>query len=222
MVEYLNGRDDHSIHTIFSVAYRLMGLDEEERKNKTKFASSFEEQLQDCMDAYKWLMEKYDPKDIVFMGDSFGGAVVANLLAKIGAELGIEKQPYMAVTLSGFFDTTAKSFREHYDIENSVIVAPNNIDIMEELYPNIPDSLVPLRFDSSVISTFKDTKMLIVYSNHEEVTFENKQFASLLQSQHPNVTVIAEDGHVHGYPLFHSYSPCIKKTMDRIIDLVSQ
>ncbi|KAJ5994555.1 hypothetical protein N7451_010279 [Penicillium sp. IBT 35674x] len=60
--------------------------------------------LQDCMAAYLWLLETYDPKEIILAGDSAGGGMVLSLLVMM-RDQGIAL-PAGAILISPWVDLT--------------------------------------------------------------------------------------------------------------------
>ncbi|KAG2392855.1 hypothetical protein C9374_009432 [Naegleria lovaniensis] len=225
VVEFLNdARYTHSIKYMLSVNYRLLGLDENEKKMRDVYAANFEDQLEDCYNAYQWLLNErqFKPQNIVIMGDSFGPALVMNLLAKIGATAQ-GQLPHAVAMVSGYFDLSGKTLGENYDEENTILVSKNNVELIQGLYVTEKPSFSPINFDSTVISSFSQTKLLVVYSNHEEGTADNvKMVQTLKNGKHPHMQVIAENGHIHGYPLFFYYSPQLRKTMEKIMEFLDQ
>jgi len=224
LVEYFTEKQKHSISHMLSVEYRLMGLDVEERSNTSKYAAKFQDQLDDCMKAYKWLIEekKVDPKDVIFIGDSFGPVLLSNMLAIIGKE-NPERLPHSAILISGCFDLSAKTIQSTYNEEDTVVVSRNNIDVIEDLYQHEPESYSPINYDPSTISAFNSTKLLVVYSLNEEATKDNELFVEeLKKNNYPSLQVIAEVGQVHGFPYFCAYSPKIKTTMDQIANFMEE
>ncbi|KAF0980851.1 hypothetical protein FDP41_012639 [Naegleria fowleri] len=225
VVEFLNdSRYTHSIKFMLSVNYRLLGLDENEKKKRDVYAANFEDQLEDCWNAYQWLLKEnnFKPQNIVMMGDSFGPMLIMNLLAKIGANA-TEQLPRAAALASGYFDLSGKTLGENFDEENSILVSKNNMELIQGLYATEKSSYSPIGYDSTVVSSFNATKLLLVYSNHEECTADNVKMVQTLQNgKHPHVQVIAENGHIHGYPLFFYYSPQIRKTMEKMIEFLDQ
>ncbi|KAL9646935.1 hypothetical protein ABK040_013794 [Willaertia magna] len=219
MVEILN-QHNHNIDTILSVNYRKIGLDETEKKNNTVYAKDFSDQVQDTVEAYQWMLQKYNPKDITIMGDSFGTILLVNLLAKLGKEQK-ENLPYSTVLISGFYDLSGKTIQNSYDEETTILVSKNVIDIITELYEKESPEWSPINYNESTISSFNKTKLLLVYGKHEEATTENDNFIALLKKANfPPFQVIVDPGQMHGYPMFHPFSPQIKRTMEKIIDFI--
>jgi len=222
LVEHMTHRFNSTILNILSVNYRLIGLNEDEKKDKKSFATKFSEQIDDAVEAYKWLLKSFKAEDIVLMGDSFGGTMATGLLHRLATETDLP-MPGAAILMSGVYDLTAKLSSQHMNEKNTLMCSQDLLDIMSVLYKADTEQSPLITWKNAKTDKLFSTKLLVVYSKDEEFTAESLAFLNLLKEKnHPSVTVIADEMMPHIYPYLGYYFPEAKITMDRVLDFVDQ
>lgn len=87
--------------------------------------------LNEALQAYKWLLQTYQPSDIAIMGDSAGGAMALSILQMIKRDkLPI---PACAIAIAPPTDATLESFKK-YAKPNDYIIKDDNLEFFIDLY----------------------------------------------------------------------------------------
>nr|CAG4718691.1 unnamed protein product [Naegleria fowleri] len=216
IVEHMQHRFNSSLTHILSVDYRLMGLMEEERAKKNVFASTFSEQADDAIQAYKWLLQAFKPEDIVVVGSSFGSALSVELLRRAANEN--LPLPKAAILIGGVYDLSMKLTHSNKNSRNNIMLSDQLIDVMHRVYKEEESPLVTWK---NVNKAVFSTNLYMIYSNDEELTKDNEVFIQLLKDLgHPSVKVSADRMMIHVHPIFEYYFPEAKVAMSKIMDFI--
>ncbi|KAL9641891.1 hypothetical protein ABK040_000829 [Willaertia magna] len=230
LVEYLQPKLQHSITKILAVDRRLIALTE----------------INDIKKAYKYLLQKnYKNKDIVMMGDSLGCNLILNLLLK---EIPKEEHPYSVILISGIYNLNFEKTLQFWKLENELLIPKAFVTLMSRIYKQDSNNYSIINNNNLLNDnllknnlTEIDSKVLVVYSNHEEFTLDNEGFVGLLKEGKDYVNsgvdgsgsvnnngglkvkelkVISENYMIHSYPYFHYYSGQIANTMEKIVNFM--
>lgn len=223
IVEFMSNRLNSSLLNILSVNYRKMPLTDVEKKDNKNFASSFSEQVNDALEAYKWLINEknVNAKDIVIMGDSFGAGIASSLLLRIAEDQQLD-MPSSAILISGVYDLSGQMAASTMNEKNNLLCTRELLAVMEKLYKT-ETNLSPLNTWKNANKRVHSTKLLAVHSKDEEFTAESVKFLEVLNEiEHPSVKVIVDEMMPHIYPLLSYYIPEARATMQRIIDFIDE
>ncbi|KAL9651927.1 hypothetical protein ABK040_000270 [Willaertia magna] len=242
LVEYLQPKLQHSITKILAVDRRLIALTESEKKDSNFISKNLiSEQVNDIKKAYKYLLQKnYKNKDIVMMGDSLGCNLILNLLLK---EIPKEEHPYSVILISGIYNLNFEKTLQFWKLENELLIPKAFVTLMSRIYKQDSNNYSIINNNNLLNNnllknnlTEIDSKVLVVYSNHEEFTLDNEGFVGLLKEGKDYVNsvsvnnngglkvkelkVISENYMIHSYPYFHYYSGQIANTMEKIVNFM--
>ncbi|KAG2385700.1 hypothetical protein C9374_003515 [Naegleria lovaniensis] len=216
IVEHMQTRFNSSLTHILSVGYRLMALTEEEKSKRNEFATKFSEQADDVIQAYQWLLKKFNAEDVVVVGSSFGAALSAEFLRRVAVEK--LPMPKAAILVGGPFDLTLKLGYSSLNARNTLMSTDRMISIMQRLFKAEDSPLVTWK---NVDKRVHETNLLIIYSKDEEVTKDNEAFIQILKDiKHPSVQVIADNMMIHCHPFFEYYFAEAKQAMSKMLDFV--
>lgn len=157
---------------------------------------SYPDPLDDCVNAYKWLLDhNYRPENIVCAGDSAGGSLaVAVPLAAM--ERGLPK-PAASISLSPNYDMTNSGETKITNAENDVL---NDIDFSILLADRYTAGKVP-KDDPMVSPLFAELKHLppqwISCAGHDMLCDHGTRFAAKAQAAGVEVVLEVHEGQQH-------------------------
>lgn len=172
--------------------------------------------LNDSVNVYKELLQKYDPKNIIIAGESAGGGLTLALL------LALKEQniplPKATVSISPWTDL--KCSGESYKTKNSVSLAPlNSWTVFSKYYVGNDNPENPLI--SPLYGDLSDLPPIYINAGTDDELYDDSQsFYLKAQKAGVNITFKSGEGMVHCYPLLSPMFPEATEAMNEIIKFI--
>lgn len=169
--------------------------------------------IDDALKAYRWVIERFDPAQVVIAGDSAGGGLTAaTLVAARDAGL---PMPAGAVLISAWLDLTATPRNAGYD------------------YIFVADHVAAKRYggerpldDPQVSPLYSDLRglppLFVIAGGVETLVDQSIEFARLAREAGVQTQLHVEPHEIHVYPAFVDVSPRAQNGMGRIAHFIAQ
>ncbi len=174
----------------------------------------FPAQLDDALNAYRWLMESgTDPRKLVLAGDSAGGNLaLALLLALRDAKL---PMPALTITLSPATDFTI----EHMNASELDWVEPHVLQRWADWFCEPVQRRSPLI--SPVYADLRGLPPIYVQAGRGEVLFDSIwRFADCARNQGANVALESWEYMNHDFQIFGFDAPLSSQALQRIREVI--
>jgi len=154
--------------------------------------------LDDCLSAYKWLLERMDPKNLIIAGDSAGGALTVMLLASLTTHN--LPMPAGGMLFSPWCDladtNTSQSWVENAEID---YVPADLARIFVSMYcgSSDPETISPTSLELEGLPP-----MLMEYGSLEVLYDQQVLFSQKLEAAGVTLHATAVEGMVHGFSMF--------------------
>ena len=173
--------------------------------------------LDDCVRAYKWLMEKgYEPEDIMVGGESAGGTLTLSLLLAL-KEQGIG-MPKAAFSISAVTDLRCLADSFDYNARNDI--APmGSWDVWTKLYIGNNDPTLPLL--SPQMGDYTGLPPLYICVGTHEIHLDDcENVAGKAKAQGVDVILRKWPKMVHAFPILSPLFPEAKHAMAEICEFI--
>ena len=174
--------------------------------------------MQDCVEAYKHLLETFEPHNIIVGGVSSGGFLAYHLLTEIRSlQL---PMPAGAATLSAWLDLSQSTPSLQNPVRD-VFITKKVVDFVVSMCTG----LVPDEERKSASPLFRGCEqfppILLVYSDVECCSDENEQYAQTARAGGVDVTTYIAKDQMHAWALFQ-HCPEGQKAQSRLEDWIVQ
>lgn len=173
--------------------------------------------LNDCIDVYKWLLDKgYSGSDIVVGGESAGGTLTLSLLLAL-KEYNLP-MPSGAFSISPVTDLRCLANSFIYNAKND-LAPQGSWDLWTSFYIGNNNPMNPLL--SPLFGNYKDLPPIFICVGTNEIHLEDcENVAKVAESYGVNVTLRKWDKMVHAFPILTGLFPEATKAMKEICDFV--
>jgi epsilon-lactone hydrolase len=179
----------------------------------------FPKGLNDAVEAYSYLLESgFNPKDIVFAGDSAGGGLcLATLLALKQKDL---PMPAAAAVLSPWTDLTLSG--ESYKKNEKTCLSPRgSAECASDYYSGSVDRRNPLI--SPIFGELEGLPPLHISVGDQEILFDDGcSFARKAEAAGVETTLLVGKGMCHCYPAFGKLFPEAHYAMNQICSFLKK
>lgn len=173
--------------------------------------------LEDCITAYKWLLNQgYDPKNIIIGGESAGATLTLSLL--LALKDNYIMLPKAAFSISPITDLSCNAKSFEYNAKNDV--APmNSWSVWTNLYVSGIDTKNPLL--SPQFGNYENIPPLFICVGTHEIHLDDcVNVAKVAEQQGVEVTLRKWKNMIHAFPLLTPLFPEAKKAFLEICEFV--
>lgn len=177
--------------------------------------------LDDAIKAYQWLLEfqRFNPKDIIIMGDSAGGGLTLATLLKI-KELELP-YPLTAVALSPWTDLTVTGDSALNNPERDPILDVAKAREWAKWYAGAEDLKNP--FISPLYGNFHGLPPMLIHVGTEEILRSDAiQMTNAAKLKQVDVTLYKAEEMSHVWHFFWQYLPEAKEAIQHISDYLAE
>lgn len=168
--------------------------------------------LNEALQAYKWLLQTYQPSDIAIMGDSAGGAMALSLLQMIKRDK--LPMPACAIAIAPPTDATLESFKK-YAKPNDYIIKDDNLDFFMNLYFKDTPRNDPIA--SPFFGEYKGLPPLQLHIDKSEILYGDAvAVVKKAKAAGVDAELYEEKDLWHVWHIFARYVPEAQKAVDHI------
>lgn len=175
--------------------------------------------LHEAAAAYKWLLEKFKPRDIVVAGDSAGGALVLSLLHQIREEK--LAYPACAIALSPATDATLNSASIEANRTKDIFIKKASISYFIDAY--FADTPRDHPIASPLHGSFEGFPPLLIEVDKDEIMYDDSvRVVEKAKKSGVDVEFYETQGLWHVHHLYARYIPEAKKSIKHLGEYVRQ
>ncbi|MEC3862611.1 alpha/beta hydrolase [Mesobacterium sp. TK19101] len=172
--------------------------------------------IDDALAVYRAVMDR--PGGVILGGDSAGGGLALSLLAEVLRQ-GLTP-PLGSFALSPLTDMTYSGASIVKNAEAEAVLPVERIGDASEWYLNGADPRDPRV--SPLFAPFTGAPPVWICVGDTEILLDDsRRMADRLQDQGVDVTLTIEHDHPHVWPLFHTFLPEARRTLDAVADWIN-
>lgn len=174
--------------------------------------------IDDALAVYRYVLSLgYDPRNIIFAGDSAGGGITFALLLA-ARDLGLPL-PALAVGLSPWVDMTASGFSMRENADKDVMLTPSGISKFAIRYLGSADPKHP--YASPLFADLKGLPPILLQAAGDEILRDDSvRFAAALREAGVKVELDVWPGLFHVFEFAWRWLPQSEEAMVKIGDFV--
>jgi epsilon-lactone hydrolase len=174
--------------------------------------------IEDALKVYRWVLKRgIEPSRVVVTGTSAGGALAIALL--VSARAAGDPLPAAAVCLSPLLDLTASGTSVKTNIRSDVMLRPDMLEYVREVYLGTTDPKTPLA--SPLFADVHGLPPMLIQAGGSELLLDDAvRFANRAREAGIDVELSIWEGMFHGWHALAFFLPEGRQAMEQVSEFI--